>query len=1195
MSTPESWKPEDSLAARLGEILLEARSQPTPEAREHYLDQACGNDPALRAQVVSLLEAEAAAGDFLGQTALGDLNELEAEGPGTRIGPYTLLEKIGEGGFGTVYVAEQEKPIQRRVALKIIKLGMDTRQVVARFEAERQALARMDHPNIAQVFDAGATEIGRPYFVMELVQGLKITEYCDRHRLRPHQRLGLFEDICHAVQHAHQKGIIHRDLKPSNILVAQHDTVAVPKVIDFGIAKATEGRLTDKTLYTGWAQMVGTPVYMSPEQAEFSGLDVDTRSDIYSLGVLLYELLTGRTPFEQKTVLQAGFEEIQRLIREVDPPRPSTRLSRLSAAELDTVARARGEQPPRLIGLLRGDLDWIVMKCLEKDRSRRYATASGLAQDLARHLGHEPIRARPPTKVYQFQKWARRNRGVFVAGCAVAAAVAMIAVVSTVAAIRERQHSRLLEESRADLQLRTVELRRNLARQYLHRGQALGEDGDVARALQWMSIGLQQLPEEDGQLRSAILENLASWSSQWIVPDLTLTHDSYVFGADFSPDGQWLVTGTGTGTVTLWSLESGDKLWTRHYRGSKAWPLAVSPDGETLVLSEWKANRAHLLRLSSGEPLGPPLLHAGTIFSVGFSPDGRFAFTVGDHATHIWDARTGLAVGLPVPHEDPWFAIAFSPDSELVFSEGKVGFGQLWRAETGQLVGPPLSHGARIELAAFSPDGGLIATGGGTNWVKLWFAATGQMVREPLVHAADPSSLSFSPDGTRLVTASQDYLVQVWSVSTGTRIGRPIRHRALVIAASFSPDGELLMTVCMDGMVRLWSASTGVPIGWPLSNRTHPGLNLVQFSPNGTKLLTRAESRVLALQTLPALDPAALSLEHLGTIHSAKFTRDGLTFAAGQEFVPKGLGRVGLWSAVTGEDLRTVVDHGDAIWDLEFSPDEQQLLTCGLDGLAQVWEFETGTLLGTLSGHTDDVLAGCYNVDGQFLATGGLGGEARVWSSQTREPVGPWLVHPSTVTDLVFSHPSTHLVTACADGRVRLWDYRNGSCLLLEAPDRPGSLAAVDASPDGRWIVAGGLDKTARFWDARSGDLTGMVLSHEGNVEDITFSPDGHWLLTVTDDGKARLWSVEGGEQIGPTMNQGTLIQECNFSRDGSHVITACSPGVGIWRLPRGTQPPPNQTTLWVEVLTHQTMDAQGTLSWLSRDEWQARKTRLNR
>ena len=300
MNTPESWKPEDSLAARLGEILLDARGQSTPEARERYLDQACGNDPALRAQVVSLLEAEAAAGDFLGQTALGDLNELEAEGPGTRIGPYTLLEKIGEGGFGTVYVAEQEKPIQRRVALKIIKLGMDTRQVVARFEAERQALALMDHPNIAQVFDAGATESGRPYFVMELVRGMKITEYCDQHRLSPYQRLELFQDICHAVQHAHQKGIIHRDLKPSNILVAQHDTVAVPKVIDFGIAKATQGRLTEKTLYTGWAQMVGTPVYMSPEQADFSGLDVDTRSDIYSLGVLLYELLTGRTPFEQK-------------------------------------------------------------------------------------------------------------------------------------------------------------------------------------------------------------------------------------------------------------------------------------------------------------------------------------------------------------------------------------------------------------------------------------------------------------------------------------------------------------------------------------------------------------------------------------------------------------------------------------------------------------------------------------------------------------------------------------------------------------------------------------------------------------------------------------------------------------------------------------------------------------------------------
>src|SRR5262245_47216014 len=321
-----------------------------------------------------------------------------------RIGHYKLLQKIGEGGFGVVYLAEQEQPVKRRVALKVIKLGMDTRQVIARFEAERQALALMDHPNIAKVLDGGATEAGRPYFVMELVKGIKITQYCDQNKVGLKERLDLFLQVCHAIQHAHQKGIIHRDIKPSNILVTSHDGTPVPKVIDFGIAKATEQRLTDKTLFTAYDQFIGTPAYMSPEQAEMTVSDVDTRSDIYSLGVLLYELLTGRTPFENEALLQRGIEEARRAIREEEPPRPSTKLSTLADAELSTVAKQRAADAPKLLSSVRGDLDWIVMKCLEKDRTRRYETANGLAMDIKHFLSQEPVIARPPTTIYRFQK-----------------------------------------------------------------------------------------------------------------------------------------------------------------------------------------------------------------------------------------------------------------------------------------------------------------------------------------------------------------------------------------------------------------------------------------------------------------------------------------------------------------------------------------------------------------------------------------------------------------------------------------------------------------------------------------------------------------------------------------------------------------------------------------------------------------------
>ena len=365
-----------------------------------------------------------------------------------------MLERIGEGGFGVVYVAEQKEPVKRRVALKLIKLGMDTRQVVARFEAERQALALMDHPNIAKVLDAGATEAGRPYFVMELVRGVKLTDYCDQNSLPTRQRLELFIQVCQAIQHAHQKGIIHRDIKPSNILVTLHDGVPVPKVIDFGIAKATQQELTDKTIYTQLQQFIGTPAYMSPEQAEMSGLDIDTRSDIYSLGVLLYELLTGRTPFDAKELMSQGIEAMRRTIREKEPIRPSTRLATLKAEELTTTANRRSVEASRLAGLLRGDLDWIVMKCLEKDRTRRFETANGLAFDLRRHLNNEPVLARPPSAGYRFQKLLRRNRVMASAGFLVVTAVLAGTVVSVVQTLRAKRelHRALAAEARAQME-----------------------------------------------------------------------------------------------------------------------------------------------------------------------------------------------------------------------------------------------------------------------------------------------------------------------------------------------------------------------------------------------------------------------------------------------------------------------------------------------------------------------------------------------------------------------------------------------------------------------------------------------------------------------------------------------------------------------------------------------------------------------
>jgi serine/threonine protein kinase len=473
-------KPSEKLQA----IFEAALAFDTDKQRADYLDRACP-EPELRREVESLLEAHENPNTVFDDKTI----RIEAplsEKPGDRIGRYKLLQQIGEGGMGVVYMAEQEEPVRRRVALKIIKLGMDTKQVVARFEAERQALALMDHPNIARVLDGGATETGRPYFVMELVQGVPITEFCDKNKLSAKDRLKLFIPVCQAVQHAHQKGIIHRDLKPSNVLVTLHDGVPVPKVIDFGVAKATNQKLTEKTLFTQFATLIGTPAYMSPEQAEMSGLDIDTRTDIYALGVLLYELLTGTTPFPEKRLRSLGYGEMQRVILEEEPERPSLRVSTMANEQRTIVARHCGQELASLSNVLKGDLDWIVMKCLEKDRTRRYETANGLAADIQRHLQQEPVSAVAPSALYLFSKYARRHR----AGLAAAAAIMFVLIAGSILSARQA-----VRATRAEKQAQTAR-----AIEASARSKALA-DRDRARQAEGEANAQQQKATEEAAAR----------------------------------------------------------------------------------------------------------------------------------------------------------------------------------------------------------------------------------------------------------------------------------------------------------------------------------------------------------------------------------------------------------------------------------------------------------------------------------------------------------------------------------------------------------------------------------------------------------------------------------------------------------------------------------------------------------------------
>jgi len=806
----------------------------SPAERAAYLDRVCGT-PALRREVDALLAAHTASNALdrpPADLARTGAYESEDDGPpaaavGDRIGAYRLMEQIGEGGFGLVFVAEQSEPVRRKVALKVLKPGMDTKDVVARFEAERQALALMDHPNIARVLDAGSTPQGRPYFVMELVRGVPITEYCDAQKLAPRERLALFVKVCQAVQHAHQKGVIHRDIKPSNVLVTAIDGAAVPKVIDFGVAKAVGQQLTEKTIYTRFAQMIGTPLYMSPEQAEMSGVDVDTRADVYALGVLLYELLTGTTPFDRDRFRKAGFDEIRRIIREEEPPRPSTRLSSLGDT-LTSVSTRRGIDSSRLVGLMRGELDWVVMKALEKDRNRRYDSATSLAKDVERFLGGDAVEACPPTLGYRLRKAYRRNRAAVLIGGSFGLVLLAATAVSSWLAVKASRAEELAEAKRSEAEAESearevalLELTERESRLKL----AFAESAIDAFSMQ---IDLE-LAKADTDRRASLLRLVkASERSQGIeVPHFHKPIDVPAMVADRRLDGlrtfvAAAVLAGGQEFTPLWPPFGGAHIADVH--------ATISPDCRTL-LTFGTEGIARLWEFPSGKPIAELLRESELVVNCGFSTDGRTIFTDSwDGIARFWDSPSGAfrAQTAARPHRyscprgpsdrfQTRVAAKAAGERLMTFniarygtSHERVGPVELWDMRSGSRVARLDQPGDEIDEFQFLANGRWITTKTRESTVNVYSAADGRLVAR-LKH---PPGVPLSLDGTQSsyarATADGSWLVTAYrKAGTGSRLDPAILQ--WWDAESWKPNP--VQSVHLDPSLSDWQFVTATGIG----------------------------------------------------------------------------------------------------------------------------------------------------------------------------------------------------------------------------------------------------------------------------------------------------------------------------------------------------------------------------------------------